>query len=88
MGRRKHAWAAYECLDHLNEDAVVLQRAQRLVEGATLEDFTDAVLERIGEMVSLAEETQSRHVALGMRLAVREILQVQDDWTIRKNPDE
>lgn len=88
MGRRKHAWAAYECLDHLNEDAVVLQRTQRLVEGATLEDFTDAVFERIGELVNLAEETQSRHVALGIRLALREMLQVQDDWTARKDPDE
>lgn len=87
MGRRKHAWAAYECLDQINEDDVVLQRAQRLVEGATLEDFTDAVFERIGEVVSLAEETQSRHVVLGIRLALREILQVQDDWAARKDPD-
>lgn len=88
MGRRKHAWAAYRCLDQINEDDVVLQRAERLVEGATLEDFTDTVFERIGELVNLAEETQSRHVALGIRLALRELLQVQDDWTVRKNPDE
>jgi len=81
MGRRKHAWAAYECLDPINEEQDVLLRAQRLVEGAVIEDFTDALFERIGELVNLAEETQSRHVALGIRLAMRELQQVQDDWT-------
>ena len=81
MGRRKHAWAAYECLDHINEEQDVLLRAQRLVEGAVIEDFTDAVLDRLGQLTDITDETQSRHVALGIRLALREILQVQDDWT-------
>lgn len=81
MGRRKHAWAAYECLDHINEEQDVLLRAQRLVEGAVIEDFTDAMLDRLGQLTDITDETQSRHVALGIRLAIREILQVQDDWT-------
>lgn len=80
MGRRKHAWAAYQCLDPINEEQDVLQRAERLVEGAVIEDFTDALFVRLGQLTDITDETQSRHVALGIRLAIREILQVQYDW--------
>lgn len=81
MGRRKHAWAAYQCLDPINEEQDVLQRAERLVQGAIIEDFTDALFERLDELVTLADETQSRHVALGLRMAIRELHKTQDDWT-------
>lgn len=81
MGRRKHAWAAYQCLDPINEEQDVLQRAERLVEGAVIEDFTDTLFVRLGQLTDITDETQSRHVALGIRLAIREILQAQYDWT-------
>jgi len=82
MGRRKHAWAAYEMVqaeEHTNDDRVF--DATRAVEGAVIEDFTDAVFERIGQLESVIEDSQSRHVLLGVRLAIREIHNTVDDWT-------
>lgn len=82
MGRRKHAWAAYEMVqaeEHTSDDRVF--DATRAVEGAVIEDFTDALFERIGELESVVEDSQSRHVLLGVRLALREMKNTLYDWT-------
>jgi hypothetical protein len=82
MGRRKHAWTAYEIVrTEEGDDSDRIFHAGRAVEGAVIEDFTDAVFERIGQLESVVEDSQSRHVLLGVRLAIREIHNTVDEWT-------
>lgn len=81
MGRRKHAWAAYEMAqaELAGDDRVF--HAERSVEGAVIEDFTDALFERIGQLEDVIADTESRHVLLGVRLALREMHNTLNDWT-------
>lgn len=82
MSRRKHAWVQYHDVATSPEmDADILYTAQRSVESAVIEDFTDRVLHDIQELSHVAEECQSRHVRFGIQLAIREILRATEDFT-------
>jgi hypothetical protein len=81
MGRRKHAWTAYEYSKESESEnkSDLVWRAARAVEGAVVEDFTDAVFERLGEL----EDTLNLNsdVKLGYELAMRELRNTYLDWT-------
>lgn len=82
MSRKKHAWSAYRetaSTPDMNPD--ILWMAERAVESAVLEDFTDALFDNIAQLQHITEETQSRHVRLGIELALREITRTLDEKT-------
>lgn len=82
MSRRKHAWAAYrESAKSPDMDSDILWMAERAVESAVLEDFTDDIFNNIAQLQHITEETQSRYVRLGIELALREISRTLDERT-------
>lgn len=77
MGERKWAWDA---LDQAHEtgDGEQIWRAQTLVECASIKEFTNDVFAELERLLVLTDEVGQGSVALGIRLAMREMRKLED----------
>ena len=80
MSRKKHAWnALWDCVGaHATVDEIF--RAERAVENAVIEDFTDRVYEEIEQLFSLLDAAPNDDIKLGILLAENAMRKTLDNW--------
>lgn len=76
MSFRKHAWGALWDAVYNNTDDT--EKYESAVECAVIEDFTNDILHELQQLEELAQESGQTSVVLGIKLAIRQIMELQD----------
>jgi hypothetical protein len=78
MGERKRAWDTFR--DTTTEgDGEQIWRAQRMVESAVISEFTSDVCIQLEGLQTIAEQSGNPGVVLGIQLAIREMLNLEEE---------
>lgn len=76
MSWRKHAWAAlWDAVDKAPDE---IYNYEMKVESAVIEDFTNDLMHELEQLEELARESGQKSVVLGIKLAVRQIMDLHD----------
>ncbi len=77
MGERKWAWDAFHA--EMRDENADVWRLERMVESAAIKEFTSDVCTKLEGLQTIAEDSGNPGVVLGIQLAIREMLNLEDE---------
>lgn len=79
MSRKKHAWTAFWNVQQ-SGTSDELHRAERVVEAASVEDFTDLVYEETEQLLNLLDQAPNNDIRLGILMTLDAIRKTLNNW--------
>lgn len=80
MSRKKHSWNALWTLRENDATIDDIFNAERVVECAIAEDFSDSVYEETEQLLNMLEVAPNNDIKLGILLAQHAMRKTLDNW--------